>query len=89
MVFRKILKNIFMGPKLLEINTYSVQANNSHVMVLPEFIVNYIVKYHLGTMSPNIQANMTSHIHMGYYIGNTFIQYIRINMGWTGYMKIM
>ena len=43
-----------MGPKLLEINTYSVQANNSHVMVLPEFIVKYIVKYHLGTMSPNI-----------------------------------
>ena len=24
---------------------------------------------------------------MGYYIGNTFIQYIRINMDWTGYMK--
>ena len=37
MVFRKILKTIFMGPKLLENSTYSVQANNSHVMVLPEY----------------------------------------------------
>ena len=47
-VFRKILENIFMGPKLLEINTYSVQANKSYVMVMPEFIVNYIVKISLG-----------------------------------------
>ena len=50
-----VLKNMFMGPKLMENSKYSVQANNRHVMVLPEFIVKYIVKYHLGTMSPNIK----------------------------------
>ena len=44
-----------MGPKLLKINIYSVQVNDSHVMVLPEFIVKYIVKYHLVTRGPHFK----------------------------------
>ena len=45
-----------MGPKLLENNTYNVQAKNSHVMVLPEFIVNYIVKISFGYHEPKYSS---------------------------------
>ena len=47
----------------------------------------HIVKDAFGHLEPKLLANINSHIHMAYYIGNTFIQYIRIKMGWTGFVK--